>query len=89
MRCRKENQLTLAIGDVVIIKGEERNRNFWRFRIAIEPFKGMDETARAAKIRCGKLELERAVKHLYAMELHCDWKFNDCIDTNEVIEDDQ
>ena len=49
----------------------------------------MDETARAAKIRCGKLELEREVKHLYAMELHCDWKFNDCIDTNEVIEDDQ
>ena len=89
MRCRKENRLALAIGDIVMIKGEERNRNLWRFGIVIEPFKGMDESARAAKIRCGKLELERVVKHLYPVELHCDWKFNYCIDTTEVIEGDQ
>ena len=27
MRCRKENRPALAIGDLVIIEGEERNRN--------------------------------------------------------------
>ena len=43
----------------------------------------------AAKIRCGKSELERAVQHLYPMELNCDWKCNDCIETNKVNYDDQ
>ena len=30
MRCRKESRPLLAIGDVVIIKSKERNRNLWR-----------------------------------------------------------
>ena len=51
MRCRKENQPALTIGDVVIIKGEEQNRNFWRLRIVTELFKGKDRIVRAAKIR--------------------------------------
>ena len=89
MRCRKENQPALAIGDVAVIKGEERNRNLWRLGIINELFKGKDRIVRAAKIRCGKSELERAVQHLYPMELHCDWKYNNCIRTNELNEDDQ
>ena len=76
MRCRTENRPVLAIGDVVIIKGEERNRNLWRLGIVTELFKGKDRIVRAAEIRCGKPELERAVQHLYPMELHCDWKYN-------------
>ena len=35
------------------------------------------------------LELERTVQHLYPMELHCDRKYNDCIEKNEVNDDDQ
>ena len=53
MRCKKENRPALAIGDVVIIKGEERNGNIWRLEIVIELFKGKDGTVRAAKIRWG------------------------------------
>ena len=64
VRCRKENRPALAIGDVVIIKDVERNRNLWRLGIVIKLFKGKDGTARATKIRCGKSELERAVQHL-------------------------
>ena len=89
MICRKENRPTLAIRDVVIIKAEKRNRNLWRLGIVTEIFKGKDKVVRAAKIKCGKSELERAVQHLYPMELHCDWKYNDCIKTNEMNEDDQ
>ena len=89
MRCRKENRPALAIGDVVIIKSEERNRNLWRLGIVTELFKGKDRIVHAAKIRCGKSELERTVQHLYPMELHCNWKYNDCIATNEINEDDQ
>ena len=89
MRYRKENRPTSAIGDVVIIKGEEQNRNLWRLGLVTELFKGKDRILRAAKIRYGKSELERAVQHLYPMELLCDWKYNDYIKTNEVNEDDQ
>ena len=86
MRCRKENRPALANGNVVIIKGEERNRNWWRLGIFIELFKGANGIVRAAKIRCDISELERAVQHLFPMELHCDWKYNDSIKTNEVKE---
>ena len=89
MRYRKENRPTSAAGDVVIIKGEEQNRNLWRLGLVTEFFKRKDRILRAAKIRYGKSELERAVQHLYPMELLCDWKCNDYIETNEVNEDDQ
>ena len=55
--------------------------------IVIELFKKKGWNC-ACKIRCRKSELETAV-HLYQMELHCDWKNSDCIETNEVNEDDQ
>ena len=38
MRCTKKNRPALAIGDIVIIKGEEQNRNLWRLGIATELF---------------------------------------------------
>ena len=41
---------------------------------------------RAAKIRYDISELERPVQHLYPMELHCDWKYDNYIKTNEVKE---
>ena len=89
MGCRKENRPALAIGDVVIIKGEEQNRNLWRLGIVTELCKGKDRIVRAGKIRCGKSELERVVQHLHPMELHCNWKYNNCIKTKELNEDDQ
>ena len=55
--------------------------------IVIELFKEKDGTVRVAKTICGKSGLERAVQHLYPMDLHCDWKYNDCIETNEVNDD--
>ena len=58
MRCRSENRPALATGDVVIIKGEERNKNLWRLGIVTELFKGMDRIFHAAKIRCEKSELK-------------------------------
>ena len=85
----KKSRPSLAIRDVVIIKGKEQNRNLWRLGIVIELFKRKNGTVRAAKIRCGKSELERAVQHLYPLDLHCDWKYNDYIKTNEVNDDTQ
>ena len=70
MRCRKENRPALAIGDDVILKEKEKNRDLWRLEMVIELFKEKDGTVHAAKIRCGKSKLKWAVQYLYPMELH-------------------
>ena len=57
--------------------------------IVVELFKGKNGNVCAAKIRCGKSELERAVQHLYPLQLHCDWKYSDYNKTNEVNDDGQ
>ena len=70
MRFKKENRPALAIGDLVIIKGAEWNRDLWRLEVVIKLFKKKGGIVRATKIRCGKSELQRAVQHLYPMVLY-------------------
>ena len=59
-------------GDVVLIKGEERNRGKWKIGIVVKLIRGRDGIVRAAKLRTGTSHIERAVQHLYPMELECD-----------------
>eukprot|EP00112_Aurelia_sp_Birch-Aquarium-sp1_P001131 Seg1117.2 transcript_id=Seg1117.2/GoldUCD/mRNA.D3Y31 product="hypothetical protein" protein_id=Seg1117.2/GoldUCD/D3Y31 len=63
---------TLNIGDVMLIKGEEKNRGQWRIGIIQQLITGRDGIVRGAKLRAGKSTLERAVQHLYPLELQCD-----------------
>ena len=62
----------LAVGDVVIIKSVERKRSCWPLGIIEELIVGRDQVVRDAKLRVGKSVLERAVQHLYPLELACD-----------------
>lgn len=62
----------LAVGDVVIVKFEDKNRGKWPLGIVVELFAGRDGVIRAAKLRAGKSFLERPVQHLYPLELSCD-----------------
>ena len=62
----------LSVGDVVILKSEERNRNHWPFGIIEKLIVGRDGVVRAAKVRTRKTVLERAIQHLYPLELSCD-----------------
>ena len=59
-------------GDVVLIKDEERNRGKWKIGIVVNLIRGRDGIVRAAKLRTGTTHIERAVQHLYPMELECD-----------------
>ena len=68
----KGQTMALAKGEVVIIKDEERNRNKWKTGIVEELISGRDGIIRAAILRAGKGTLERAVQHLYPLELTCD-----------------
>ena len=65
--------LSLAVGDVVVIKSDERkNRGEWPLGIITEFYEGKDGVIRAARLRAGKSYMERPIKHLYPMELNCD-----------------
>ena len=67
-----KKRLKLAKGDVVIIRGDEKDRNYWKLGIVQDLIVGRDGETRAAKLRAGKRVLERAVQQLYPLELSCD-----------------
>ena len=68
----KGSKVALAKGDVVIIRGEGKNRGLWKLGIVEELITGRDRVVRGAKLRVGRSYLERPVQHLYPMELSCD-----------------
>lgn len=61
-----------AIGDVVIVRVEERDRGKWPLGIVENVIVGTDGIVRGAVLRSGKSRIERAVQHLYPLELSCD-----------------
>ena len=66
-----KRQLSVTSGDVVIIKGNEKNRGQWELGIVDELFPGSDGVIRAVKLQAGKSYLERPIQHLYPLELSC------------------
>ena len=44
----------------------------WKIGIVTKLIIGKDKVVRGAKLRAGKDHLERAVQHLYPLELNCD-----------------
>ena len=61
-------------GDVVLIKGDERNRGKWKIGVIDTLIKGRDGIVRAVRLRAGKSYLERTIQQLYPLELSCDRK---------------
>ena len=68
----KDKQSKLSIGDVVIIKSDDKNRGKWPLGIVEELFPGRDGVIRAVKLRAGQSYLERPIQHLYPLELSVD-----------------
>lgn len=66
---------------MLILKSEERNRNCWPLGIMQKLIAGRDGVVRAAKVRTQKTVLERAIQHLYPLELLCD-RSNDATPLN-------
>ena len=60
------------IGEVVIVWDEDRNRNKWKLGIVSELIEGKDNIIRGAQVRTANGKLERAIQHLYPLELSCD-----------------
>ena len=70
----KEQQF--KVGDVVIIKENERNRALRKLGIAEKLIRGKNGVVRAVQLWTGKSYLERAVRYLHPLELQCDRKDN-------------
>ena len=72
-RCdRNRKSLKLSVGDMVIVRSDNRNRAKWPLGIVERLIPGKDGVVRAVKLRAGKSYLERPVQHLYPLELSCD-----------------
>ena len=68
----KTKEMNVKLGDVVLIQDAERNREKWNMGIVFKLFQGRDGVVRAVGLRGGKAFLERAVQHLFPLELYCD-----------------
>ena len=64
-------ELKVKPGDAVMIKGEEKNTGMWKIGVVESLITGRDGVTRAVKLRAGKSYLERAIQHLYPLELQC------------------
>ena len=67
-------ELNAKPGDVVLIKGDERNRGKWKIGIIDTLIKGRDGVLRAVRLRAGRSYLERTIQQLYPLKLSCDQK---------------
>ena len=60
------------VGEVDLIKSEDKNRGKWKIDIVTDTIEGRDGVVRAVKLRVGTSRPERAVQHLFPLELSCD-----------------
>ena len=70
----KEKSVKISINDLVMIKGDEKNRRKWKIEIIENIFMGKDNTIRSIRIRTGKNVIETPIQLPHPMQLHCDSK---------------
>ena len=68
------------IGDIVIVKDENKNRHLWKLGIVSKLIKGKDEIVRGAQLKTTNGSIERPVQLLYHLELTCDRQANTVLD---------
>ena len=68
----KDREPHIAVGEVVLIRGDEKNRGQWSIGVVERLVKGKDDVIRGARLKTNKSHVERAVQLLYPLELPCD-----------------
>ena len=61
-----------SVGDVVLVKTEDKNRGKWPLGIIESLVVGNDGVVGGAKLLAGKSYMERAIQQLYPLQLSCD-----------------
>ena len=57
----KDKPFKINVGDVVLIKGEEKNRGHWKIGIVNHLYNGKDNIIRVAQLRIGKKLIDRPI----------------------------
>ena len=68
----KANKFQPKIGDVVIIKTDNKHRGTWPLAVVTEIYPGKDGIVCAVELKTAHGTLERPIQHLYPLELTCD-----------------
>ena len=58
-------------GEVVVIKEDQKPRNTWKLAVVKRVITGRDGIVRAAQLKTTNGYLERAIQHLFPLELNC------------------
>ena len=61
-----------TMGDIVIIRSEDKNGGRWPLGIIEKLITGNDRVVRGVRIRAGRYHIEQPIQHLYPLELSCD-----------------
>ena len=70
----KVSKMKISIGDVVLIKNEDRNRRKWKIGIIDKLYYGRDDVIRTVQLRSRKSFIQQPIQYLYPLELNCDIK---------------
>ena len=70
MKCKTKQQ-EIEVGEVVMIKGEDKLRGMWKVGIICEVYPGKDNEIRGVQVKTSTGFLERPIQLLYPLELHC------------------
>ena len=68
----KDKTLKINVGDVVMIKGEEKNRGHPKIGIVNHLYIGKNNIIQVAQLRIGKKLIDRPIQLLYPLELYCE-----------------
>ena len=68
----KDREPHIAVGEVVLIRGDEKNRGQWSIGVVEILIKGKDDVILGVRLKTNKSHVERAVLLLYPLELFCD-----------------
>ena len=68
----KDKTFKINVGDVVMIKGKEKNREHWQIGIGNHLYIGKNNIIRVAQLRIGKKLIDRPIQLLYPLELYCE-----------------
>ena len=69
---KKDKTFKINVGDVVLIKGEEKNRGHWKIGFVNHLYSGKDNIIRVVQLRIGKKLIDRPIQQLYPLELYCE-----------------
>ena len=68
----KVSKFQPQVGDVVIIKTDNKNRGTWPLAVVSATYPGKDGIIRAVELKTAHGRLERPVQHLYPLEITYD-----------------